>query len=182
MGQKQADNGALNYRIYLEGDDEGMRRLIDEYYDSLALYLNTITGNMTCAEDATEKVFVRLAVNKPRFEGRSSFKTWLYAIGKNAARDYMRSLAVRGAGEKRAGMYASTEDVYIDAEEKRALYRAMEQLKPDLRQVIWLCYFEEMSYEETAQIIGKSKSAVCYMLTRAKEKLRVIMEKEGYKG
>ncbi|MBD5159991.1 MAG: RNA polymerase subunit sigma-24, partial [Ruminococcus sp.] len=75
------DNGAVSYRRFLDGDDEGMVEIIRDYKDGLILYLNGITGNILLAEEIMEDTFFKLVVKKPKFSGRSSFKTWLYAIG-----------------------------------------------------------------------------------------------------
>ena len=71
-----------SYRRYLEGDDEGMVEVIRDHKDGLTLYLAGIVGNIFTAEELTEETFFKLVVKKPRFAGKSSFKTWLYAIGR----------------------------------------------------------------------------------------------------
>jgi DNA-directed RNA polymerase specialized sigma24 family protein len=73
------DNGARNYRRFLEGDDDGLVEIVREYKDGLMLFLNTYVRNITVAEDLAEDTFVRLVTKKPSFRGTSSFRTWLYA-------------------------------------------------------------------------------------------------------
>lgn len=92
------DNGAECYHRYLQGDDSGFVELIKLYMDGLMLYLNGMVHNIHVAEDMTEETFVRIATRKPRFSGRSTFKTWLYAIGRNIALDYIKR-------ESRYGVY-----------------------------------------------------------------------------
>ena len=75
------DNGASSYRRYLEGDKEGIAEIVREFKDGLILYLNGYVDNLYTAEDLTEDTFFKLMTRKPRFSGRSSFKTWLYTIG-----------------------------------------------------------------------------------------------------
>ena len=77
------DNGACSYRRYLAGDDNGLADIIREYRDGLIFFLNGFVNDPDTAEDLAEDVFFRLAVKKPRFREKSSFKTWLYAIGRN---------------------------------------------------------------------------------------------------
>ena len=74
------DNGASSYRRYLDGDDSGLVELVRDYKDGLILYLNGITGNFCLAEELMEDTFFKLAAKKPKFSGKSSFKTWLYSI------------------------------------------------------------------------------------------------------
>ena len=84
------DNGASSYRRFLAGDDNGLADIIRAYRDGLIFYLNGFVNNIHTAEDLAEDVFIKIAVKKPRFNERSSFKTWLYAIGRNEAYGAMR--------------------------------------------------------------------------------------------
>ena len=99
------DNGASSYRRFLEGDDDGIVQIIKEYKDGLMLYLNSFVQNIHLAEDLTEDTFVKLIAKRPRFSGKSTFKTWLYAIGRNVALDYLRKNAKHPT--------ASTEDAVV---------------------------------------------------------------------
>ena len=56
----------------------------------MSLYLNSIVNNMCLADDIVQETFVKLAIKKPKFNGKSSFKTWLYAIGRNTAINYLK--------------------------------------------------------------------------------------------
>ena len=83
-------NDADRYRRFLDGDDNGLREIIDIYYNGLTLYINGIVRNVSETEDIVQDTFVKLAVKKPRFSGKSEFKTWLYAIARNSALNYLR--------------------------------------------------------------------------------------------
>lgn len=84
------DNGAEFYRRFLDGDDSGIVDIIRDYKNGLVMYLNGITGNLSFAEEIMEDTFFKLLTRKPKFSGRSTFKTWLYAIGRNTAYDKIR--------------------------------------------------------------------------------------------
>ena len=90
------DNGAGSYRRFLDGDDLGIAEIVRDYKDGLILYLNGYVKNVHTAEELAEDTFFRLMIKKPKFNGRSSFKSWIYAIGRNVAIDYIRR-AVRAA-------------------------------------------------------------------------------------
>lgn len=179
------DNGASSYRRFLEGDNAGMAELIREYKDGLALYLCSITRNICEAEELMEETFVRLAVNKPEYTGKSSFKTWLYTIGRHLAIDYVRRrkwIADIPVHE----CYKLTDEqdleaIYIREEQKVELRSAMRKLKPDYQQVLWLIYFEEFSNAEAAVIMHKSKRQIENLLYRAKVKLKNELEKGGFR-
>ena len=84
------DNGASSYRRFLEGDDNGIVEIIRDYKDGLILYLNKFVKNFSVAEDLAQDVFVKLAINKPKFREESSFKTWIYKIATNKALDFIK--------------------------------------------------------------------------------------------
>lgn len=84
------DHGASSYRRFLQGDDSGFEEIVRTYSDGLILYLYGYVSDFHLAEDLCEDTFFRLLVKKPRFDGRSSFKSWLYTIGKNLATDHLR--------------------------------------------------------------------------------------------
>ena len=178
------DNGASSYRRFLAGDDSGMVELVRDYKDGLILYLNTLTNNLDDAEELMEDTFFKLAVKKPRFNGRSSFKTWLYAVGHNLAVDYLRkNVRTSGIPIQDCNYLASNEDIeqnYIREEQKIMIHKALSHMKPDYQQVICLVYFEEFDIPETARIMRKSKRQISNMLYQAKQSLRRELEKEGY--
>jgi RNA polymerase sigma factor (sigma-70 family) len=86
------DNGASSYYRYLAGDDSALGDIVRDYKDGLTIYLNSFTNNIHDAEELMEETFFRIAYKKPKFSGKSSFKTWLYSIGRNIAIDYLRRM------------------------------------------------------------------------------------------
>ena len=84
------DKGAEYYSRYLDGDDEGLVLLVRDYKDGLIMYLNGICKNAHTAEDLCEDTFVRLVTKRPVYNGKASFKTWLYTIGRHVAYDELR--------------------------------------------------------------------------------------------
>ncbi len=178
------DNGASSYRRFLNGDDDGLTSIIKDYKDSLILYLNGYVNNIYVAEEIMEETFFKLAVKKPIFNERSSFKTWLYTIGRNVAIDYIRrnskfSMSSIQDVENYIKDESYLENLYIKNERKIIVHKAMSNLRPEYCQVLWLCFFEEFSNEEVAQIMGKSKRQIENLLYRAKQSLKPLLDKEG---
>lgn len=177
------DNGESSYRRFLSGDDLGLVEIIRDHKDGLIFFLNGFTRDILAAEELCEDTFVKLAVNKPRFDGRSSFKTFLYTIARNAALDWKRTnrqhIPIDEMGELDSGK-RSLEEEYLREEQKIALHRAMEKLKPDYQQVLWLTYFEELSNKETADVMKKSVHGIETLVYRARNALKKQLEKEGF--
>lgn len=179
------DNGESSYRRFLAGDDSGFVEIIRDYKDGLIFYLNGFVDSIAVAEDLTEDTFVKIVTKKPRFTCRSSFKTWLYTIGRNVAIDYCRRHANRHEVplEENTAHLAQEDDLlyaYIRKEQAVAVHSAMRKLKPAYRQVLWLTYFESFSNRETAAIMRKSTHSVETLLYRARKALKTILDKEGF--
>lgn len=177
------DNGAGSYRRFLDGDDEGLRSLIEEYRLPLQIFLISVTKNETLAEDAAVETFTKLAIKKPAYNGRASFKTWLFRIGRNAALDILRRSKNQPAALDDSGGFLcqpSAEDIYLKEERDRALAVSMSKLSGDYYSVLWLKYFEELQVKEIATVLRRSEGAVKVLLTRARQALRTQLEKDGF--
>lgn len=178
------DKGASSYRRFLDGDDDGFTQIVVDYYDGLALWLSSYVRDLDVAEELAQETFAKLVTKKPRFNGRSSFKSWLYSIGRNAALDHLRREKRRGAAPlDECAMTASDEDIeqnYLSSERDAALHRAMLRLKPDYRHALWLFYFEEMSQRDIAKAMGRSVDSVKHLITRARDSLKSELEKESF--
>ena len=179
------DNGSDSYRRYREnGDESGLIEIIRDYKDGLILYLTSIVSDVHTAEDLTEDTFVLLGTKKPKDKGKSSFKTWLYTIGRNIAIDYLRRQKRRSeqpldtAGDI-SDDEADIERAYLRLEQKITLHRALRKLKTEYRQVLWLEYFEQLSMKETAAIMKKSVHSTEMRASRARKALKAQLGKEG---
>ena len=178
------DNGAGSYRRFLDGDDDGFVEIVRDYKDGLILFLDSFVRNLSIAEDLAEDTFVKLGIKKPHFSGKSSFKTWLYAIGRNVAVDYIRKESKRSEVSIDECMdladRQTLEDAYLIEENKIVIHRALGKLKSEYRQVLWLTYFEELSNKETAKIMKKSVHNTETLIYRAKQSLKQELIKEGF--
>lgn len=157
-------NGESSYRRFLSGDDTGMVELIRDYKDGLLLYLNSYTNNLSLAEDCVQDTFIKLAVKQPKFQGKSSFKTWLYRIAINIAIDHIRRSARRNDVflDEYDDLAAESdlERDHLIEERKITVHKAIRRLKKEYQQVLYLTYFEGFSNTETAKITRKTKKQV----------------------
>ena len=137
------------------------------------------------AEELTEDTFVLLGTKKPKFREKSSFKTWLYAIGRNIAIDHLRRTAGKTCVsiEEMPEMTddeTAVEEAYIKKEQQITIHKAMRKLHPKYQQVLWLIYFEGFSNKEAARIMKKSLRSLESVLYRARKSLRSQLETEGF--
>ena len=132
-----------------------------------------------------EETFVRLYTRKPNYSGKSAFKTWLYAIGRNTAREYLNRLSKKRTVSFSDSIevsddYYNPEISFFREERYLTLHKMMPKLKPEYYQVLWLFYFEEMSAKDIASVMKKSRNNVNVLLHRAKQSLKNEMKKEGW--
>ena len=178
------ENGAAAYRRFLNGDKEAFAEIVRLYKDGLIFFLNGYVNNFHTAEDLVQETFVRLYVKKPRFSGKSEFKTWLYSIARHTALDYLRKeKKVNAVPVEEAAAIPDDlplpETLCDESEDRFRLYAAMQKLNPEYRRVLWLVYFEGEGIEGVSEIIGKSKNNTSVLLHRAKNALTKEFEKEG---
>ena len=178
------DNGASSYRRFLDGDESGIGEIVKEYKDGLIFYLDSLVRNVHTAEDLAVDTFVKLVAKKPRFHGKSSFKTWLYTIGRNVAMDWLRKQGrISPTSLDEVANFlpdeADLERDYLRDEDKIAVHRALRRLKPEYSLVLYLTFFEDVSNGEVAVVMKKTKSQVEKLVWRAKQALKEELNKEG---
>jgi len=178
------DNGSDDYRHFLEGDKEALVRILTEYNDGLVLFLNKLVCDICLSEEIAEDVFCELLLKKPEYNGKSSFKTWLYAIAKHHASKKLKYRS-RFSNIPFDEHYELTDEVSIEAnhirnEHKIILHQALKRIKPEYSQVIYLTFFEGFTNSETAQIMNKSNRQIENLVYRAKKALKKELEREEF--
>lgn len=176
-------SGAECYRRFIDGDEAAFDELMDAYHSGLILFINKLVGNYSVAEELAADCFVDLLIHKKRFLGNSDFRTYLYSIGRHKAIDHIRKDSKKKiiAPEEIFELSddTSVEEEFISDDEKRVLHRAIEKLSEDYRAAVYLIFFEELSYEQAANVLGKSKKQIDNLIYRAKGALKKILTEEG---
>lgn len=179
------DRGADCYLCFLDGDNDAFVEIIRDYKDGLILYLDSFTHDLTAAEELMEDTFVKLVTKRPVFYRGASFKTWLYAIAGNTARDWLR----RKNRHREIPMEELPEELtaregpelqHLRQEERTALRRALRKLRGEYAQVLYLTYFEGFTNGEAAAVMRKNRRQIENLVYRAKQALRAQLEKEGF--
>ena len=130
----------LYERFLSERDEKALKILLERHRESLTLFLYGYVHNMEDAEDLMIDAFAEAAARKYWSAEGSSFKTWLFAIGRKKALMHLRKkkifpVSLREDLEDENGLPDSE---LLREERNRQLYQALEQLKPDYRQVLTL--------------------------------------------
>ena len=175
------DNGASSYRRFLDGDENAFDEIMSELFRSLVFFVDRYVHNTYAAEDIAIDVFSDLIVHPHRFNFKVKLKTYLFMLGRSRALDYIRhnkvlELVELSEADGISNSDKSLEEIVLGNERKRIVNAAIGRLPADMGTVIHLIYFEEMTYEETAKVMKKSRKQVDNLLYRAKKELRIILE------
>ncbi|NLC83917.1 MAG: RNA polymerase sigma factor [Ruminococcaceae bacterium] len=175
------DKGARCYHRFLEGDEGALEEIVGLYNRKLILFINNLTNNLSEAEDLAAEAFLDLILKKPHFRQESSFKTYLFSIGRNKALDFLKKQS-RHTSVTLDDVQLADQNLLLDelewGEQQKALLRALDELHPDYRDVLHLLYFEEMSYREAAAVLRKSEKQINNLAYRAKNAMRTAMQQE----
>lgn len=174
------------YFRYLQGENEALDELLIRHKDRLIWFLYGIVKNMDDAEDLMMDTFALLITKKLKFAQNSSFKTWLYGIGRNLARKHVRKKNI--STEKMAflipefetdfGVQSDLLSEFVKEQDSKLLYQAMNRLPEAYSTVLYLQYMENLDVENISRIMKKSAKQVYNLTSRAKERLRNELMKE----
>jgi len=170
---------AVDWRVIKacqEGDRDAFRVLFETYQDRAYSIAYHFSGDESVARDMTQQVFLKLFGSIRQFRFNSEFSTWLYRLVANVCMDEHRRRRRFIPWGSDTEIYhlveRSTGEDYARRRELGAsIRRAITELKPKLRMVILLKYFEELSYEEMAQALGCSPGTIASRLNRGHQML-----------
>lgn len=174
------------YKRFINGDVKGFEELVLEYKNVLIYFLNRYVQDLNIAEDIAQDAFVDVYVYKERYNGKTSFKTYLFTIGRNKAIDYIRKnkhMQYTVNIEEQTEISSEENeliDYVIQNENKGLIAHALERMKEEYARVLILIDFEDFSYKEAANVLGKTTSQVKVLVHRARKSLRKILEEEGF--
>lgn len=168
-----------------QGDKEAYRELVLTYAHVVEKFAYQIGVHEHDIGDVAQEVFLKLYRFLHQFN-EQRFTTWLYKITLNTARDFYRKEARETKKEQKLQQYttddetASAEAHVLVYEEDRALHEAILQLKEDYRMPLVLFYFQQLQYDEIADVLGITLANVKVRIHRAKEQLKtILMKQEG---
>ena len=178
------DNGASSYRRFLDGDESAFDEIMKEYFDNLVFFIDRFVHDIHAAEDIAIDAFSDLVVNKHRYNFKVTLKTYLFMLGRSRALNYIKHRKVidfveLSEADNTPSEQETLEEIVLADERKRVVNNALNSLPDDMRVVIHLVYFEELTYDEAAKVMKKNRKQVDNLLYRAKKELRIILGKDG---
>jgi len=163
--------------------DRGFRMLMTKYKEPVYWHIRRLVVAHDDAQDAVQETFVRVFRSFSRFEGKDSLKAWIYRIATNEAlriisRYRTETLSLESAGTAVAGLPASA---YVDYSDLEAvmLQKAILSL-PEKQQIAFnLRYYDEMGYEDIAEVMESTPSAAKSNYHLAKGRITEYMNNHG---
>jgi RNA polymerase sigma-70 factor (ECF subfamily) len=161
------------------------RAELERYHrDSYTWALNCCGRDADVAEDVLHDAYVQVLEGRARFDGRSSFKTWLFGIIRRTAarhrrRSLMRRLSLRHSSAARSDHDPDPEGTLCRDETRRRLAEALARLPRRQREVMLLVFYHELSISEAAEVMGVSVGSARTHYHRGKQALRRLLQKEA---
>jgi RNA polymerase sigma-70 factor (ECF subfamily) len=190
------DDSALLARL-LEGDEKAFVEIVHRYHESLVRVARYYVNSDASAEDVVQDTWIAVLRGVERFEGRSSFKTWLFRILVNRARTtgvkehrivptdpLAPGPSVNAARFDQGGAWLeppvpfteSVEDALVNAPIIKLVHESIARLPETPRAVVTLRDVEGLSTMEVAELLGLSEANVRVILHRSRARIRSEVE------
>jgi RNA polymerase sigma-70 factor, ECF subfamily len=155
------------------------------YLDSLYRYAIVLTRNSTTASDLVQETYVRAFAAKERLWAESNIKAWLFTILRNIRLNDLRRHRTAPATveldtdertfEMAVEKSQNPHELYVAKLERLQVREAIRRLPENFREIIILREYEEMSYEDIANVLGCPVGTVMSRLARARSKLKALL-------
>ena len=163
--------------------DTVVERLIEQYGQEVYKIAYFYMKETQLAEDVFQEVFYKVIKNYHKFNHQSSEKTWLIRITINTCKDMLRTSWIKRVTT--FGVWQDSENEYekpYDIEKKetnKELYELIQRLPQKYKEILLLFYYKDLTYEEISEILQVPEGTVRSRLSRAREKLKKMMNERG---
>ncbi|MDQ6860108.1 MAG: sigma-70 family RNA polymerase sigma factor [Verrucomicrobiota bacterium] len=187
-GSSDADAEAVRLmQLVRDGDMAAFEQLVEQHQALVIGTVGRMLGNNADVEDVAQQVFVRVWKSAKRYEPRAKFTTWLLKITRNLVFNELRRRKrhattplqpnIEGEELQIADQRQQTPAASaLDDELQRAIDSAIAELPESQRLAVVLRRYEELSYEEIAEVLKQSVPAVKSLLFRARTELRARLK------
>ncbi len=136
-------------------------------------------------EDLEQEVYIKLWKNSDKYKEQGSMKSWIGTIAKNTSKDYLKSAMVRNEQNSTSDEFVITsikdkkttpEDRVLASERQKRIIKAIDSLKPKLRETIMLCEIYGYTYEEAAEKLNCPIGTIKSRIYNAKKELAEKLE------
>lgn len=158
---------------------EDFEQLYSLYSKQLYKYLLYLSGDKYLTEELLQETYYQALKSIFRFRGDSKVSTWLYQISKNVYFKHLSKVKkeqLREINETKDLTYLNTPDMIIEGMEARInLIEALDKLKEQSREIIFLRTFDELSFREIGKVFNQSEGWARTNFYRAKLQLKDLL-------
>lgn len=183
-----SDADVLLMKQVKTGDIAAFEKLVEMHQTRVIRTVAKMLGDETDAEDIAQQVFIRIWKSAPRYKATAKFTTWLFKITRNLVFNEIRrrkrhpATPLEMEQEEHAFQPAdlrtkTPDNALLNDELQEAIQCAIDALPETQRMAILLRRYEEMPYEEIAEVLKLSVPAVKSILFRARTELREMLKK-----
>ncbi len=151
---------------------ERLEDLYTELHGPIYRFLAALTGDADLAEELTQETFLQAILSLPRFRRESSAATWLYAIARNQYRKRLAQESRRPPPEPPGAPFPTPDEVAVASDERSRLARALAALPEAYREALVLREYQELSYAQVGQVLGRSETWARVTCFRARRMLK----------
>ncbi len=174
------DDARLIARI-LAGDQESYAVLVERYQGALYRFALGMVVQADAAADLVQESFIKAYVNLEQCHDPARFRAWIFRIVSNRCKDYLKSRRRQFTPlDENAPILATGEDPESGLEQhelREAIDRALAHLPRAQREAFLLKHVEGLSYEEMAESLKVSVSALKMRVFRARESLQALLQR-----
>jgi RNA polymerase sigma-70 factor (ECF subfamily) len=163
------------------GDSRAWQTLVERHYPMVYRLAFRWCGAEHDAEDIAQEVCVKIVRKLRTFRGRSSYRTWLYRVTVNTARDYLRQRSLREPyhsplpeGTPGNNPASSPRDMVAAS----WIESALDRLPVPQKEAVFLVLGEGMSHGEAAEVLGCMEATVSWRVFQARRTLRNLLGQE----
>jgi RNA polymerase sigma-70 factor (ECF subfamily) len=161
--------------VVQKGDKDAYQEIVVRYMQSAYYVALGFVHNQQDALDISQDAFIRAFRRIKKFDTEKPFFPWFYKILKNLCFDHFKRQQRRGEVPLENVRILEVEDE--DREMKKAVWKGIEELPPEQKEIIILRYFRQLSYQEMAEILDKPIGTIMSSLYYAKKRLKGIVGK-----
>jgi RNA polymerase sigma-70 factor (ECF subfamily) len=169
---------AADADVALQMDEDAFRAFYDRTARVLRAYLSRVTGDAHLADDLLQETYYRFLRARSGYQSEAHRRNALFRIATNLVRDRHRR-AQHGIPVPLIDEPASAVDPAARVERRSDLRRAMSQLRPRDRALLWLAYAQGSSHREIAECTGLRTASVKLLLFRARRRLAGLLRADA---
>lgn len=140
------------------GEVSQLGLLFERRHAALYNFFLRSCGDRAASEDLVQEVFLRILRYRHTFRGESKFSVWMYSIARNTFADHYRKRRRERPLTEREEHYAHPDPLALEnlaeQDEHALLHQALARLTPEKREALVLSRFQELKYEEIAEMLG----------------------------